>query len=68
LGEGDLTLFIQGNYKMKIVFSKEFLESFTGTQDELDDLTNQIIEAIEQGNYTPISAEESNSTFPNTLH
>jgi predicted DNA-binding protein len=68
LGGGDLTLFIQETIKMKIVFSKEFLESFTGTQEELDDLTKQIVEAIKQGNYTSISAEESNSTFPNTLH
>jgi len=53
---------------MKIILSKEFLESFTGTQEELDDLIAQVKEAIEQGNFTAISAEESQSTFGSTLH
>jgi hypothetical protein len=68
LGEGDLTLFIKGE-TMKISYSKEFLETFTGTQEELDDLTAQIQAAIEQGNITPL--DDDDDAYPiltETLH
>lgn len=63
MGEGDLTLF-NTDSKMKIVYSEEFLETFTGTQEELDDLTDQIRVAIEKGNYYPIDEEG----VPHMLH
>lgn len=63
MGEGDLTLF-NVDQRMKIIYSKEFLETFTGTQEDLDDLTSQILAAIEQGNYHPVDDE----CAPHTTH
>ncbi len=53
---------------MKIIYSTEFLETFTGTQEELDQLTNQIRDAIEKGNITTLDDDEDYPIITDTLH
>jgi hypothetical protein len=36
---------------MKVKYSREFLENFTGSQEELDQLTQQVEEAFLKGEY-----------------
>ena len=44
--------------KIKVSFAREFYESFTGTQEELDALTKEISNAIENGNYSVLDPAE----------
>jgi hypothetical protein len=53
---------------MKITYSKEFLETFTGTQEELDDLTTQIKAAFDKGNITLLDDEDYPVLSDTILH
>lgn len=53
---------------MKIIYSVEFLESFTGAQEELDAITQQLETALMNGDFETIADTEHLPYNKPTLH